>query len=74
MSKLASIIEGIGGYFPSVDICNRLAAKIQSIHNQGYKIGFMIYDVKTKKGIAYNYFIKIYEIGNRLDKSEKKWR
>lgn len=54
ISKLAASIEGLGGYSPSIDIRNRLANEITFIHNQGYKTGFTIYDVKTKKGIAYN--------------------
>lgn len=60
ISKLAASIEGIGGYSPSIDLRNRLANDITAIHNQGYKTGFIIYDVKTKKGIAYNHNERFY--------------
>lgn len=54
ISKLAASIEGLGGYSPSLDIRNRLADEITTINNQSYKVGFVMYDVNTKKGIAYN--------------------
>lgn len=54
LSKIASSIVGLNQFVPTT--ADRLALKkaIKVIKNQSYDVGFVLYDLVTKRGVSYN--------------------
>ncbi|MGV3028339.1 serine hydrolase, partial [Streptococcus hyovaginalis] len=54
LSPIAEAINGLGGYAPSDAVRLSLEKAIKVIKNQSYDVGFVLYDLATRKGVSYN--------------------
>jgi len=45
---------GIGGYSPSSEISSEVSSMIDAIADDGYDVGFLVLDIRTGAGAAYN--------------------
>lgn len=60
VSGVAAKIDGTNGFVPSVSIRNLLASAIKVITDQGYQVGFTMFDAISKQGLSYNSNQKFY--------------